>query len=77
MRPRHEKISPKNVAIAGRFAVFAKLEQRRGQEEPRMYVWNRYWSEIDLTDEKKSLNVAIVGVQKGAGQKVFCRIDQD
>ena len=38
MRPRREKMSPKNVAIAGRFAVFAKLEQFRGKEGPRMYV---------------------------------------
>ena len=26
MQPRHEKMSPKNVAIASRFAVFAQLE---------------------------------------------------
>ena len=38
MRPRHEKMSPRNVAIAGRFAVFAKLEQFRGTEGPTMYV---------------------------------------
>ena len=38
MQPRREKMSPKNVAIAGTFAVFAKLEQFRGQEEPRMYL---------------------------------------
>merc|ERR1711911_253072 len=29
MGPRREKMSPINVAIAGRFAVFAKLEQFR------------------------------------------------
>ena len=38
MRPRHEKMSPRNVAIAGRFAVFAKLEQLRGKKGPRMYL---------------------------------------
>ena len=38
MRPRREKMSPKNVAIAGRFAVFAKLEQFRGKEGPRVYL---------------------------------------
>ena len=36
MRPRHEKMSSRNVAIAGRFAVFAKLGQFRGKEGPRM-----------------------------------------
>ena len=67
MRPRREKMSPTSVAIAGRFAVFAKLEQLRGKEGPRMYVRNRYWSEVEPTDGTKSPNVAIVGVQKGAG----------
>ena len=38
MRPRHEKMSPIIVAIAGRFAVFAKLGQYRGREGPRMYL---------------------------------------
>ena len=66
MQPRREKISPRNVAIAGRFAVFAKLEQFRGKEGPMMYRYlsNRYWTEVEPTDGKKSPNVAIVGVQK-------------
>ena len=38
MRPRHEKMSPIIVAIAVRFAVFAKLEQFRGREGPIMYL---------------------------------------
>ena len=37
MRPRREKMSPISVAIAGRFAVFAKVKQCRGKEGPRMY----------------------------------------
>ena len=38
MRPRREKMSPRNVARAGRFAVFAKLEQFRGKGGPIMYL---------------------------------------
>ena len=38
MWPRREKMRPKNVAIAGRFAVFAKLEQFRGKAGPIMYL---------------------------------------
>ena len=38
MRPRREKINPINVAIAGRFAVFAKLGQFKGKEEPIIYL---------------------------------------
>ena len=60
-------MSPRNGAIAGRFAVFAKLDQFRGKEGPRMYLRNGYWTEVEPTDGKKSPNVAIVGVQKGAG----------
>ena len=67
MRTRHEKMSPSNVAIASRFAVFAKLEQFRGQEGPIMYLRSGYWTNLEPTDGKKSPNVAIVGVQKGAG----------
>ena len=67
MRPRREKMSPKNVAIAGRFAVLTKLERIRGKDGPRMYLWNKYWTEVDPTDGTKSPNVAIVGVQQGAG----------
>ena len=36
MRPRREKMSPINVAIAGRFAVFAEWGQFGGKEEPIM-----------------------------------------
>ena len=38
MQPRHEKMSPENVAIHFRFAVFAKLEQFRGFVEQK---WNK------------------------------------
>ena len=38
MRPRHEKMSPINAAIAARFAVFAKLGQFRGKEGPIMHL---------------------------------------
>ena len=34
MRPRHEKMSPRNVAIAGRFAVFAKNVLKDGGSRP-------------------------------------------
>ena len=35
---RTREMSPINVAIAGRFAVFAKVKQFRGKEGPIMYV---------------------------------------
>ena len=38
MQPRHEKMSTVNVAIAGRFAVSAKVEQFIGVVEQK---WNK------------------------------------
>ena len=34
MRPRHETMSPRNVAIAGRFAAFAKNVLKDGGSRP-------------------------------------------
>ena len=56
MRPRHEKMSPRIVAIAGTFAAFAKN------------VLMKQVLDRGRTDRReKEPNVAIVGVQKCAG----------
>ena len=57
----------KNCGHSRQIRCFCKVGTGQRQRRAIMYLWNKYWTEVDPTDGTKSPNVAIVGVQKCAG----------